>query len=219
MLTKWKIPVRPAVVLALLAVAVGCGESEEGDSGQTSVNVTLPDVTVETTALPRADAIIDYEEPPYESISDMAEAADSVVVARVEAIESLGRPHLEEDPESDEYVGVDLRVEETISGKPLEAATLVWSAYSVNSEGVREAEIYQNGVRPPQLQDRMLLFLIDAPDDWSARFDGVPTHVQIRLDGVAYLDDAGEVTEFGESNVADELAELTIDALKERIDQ
>ena len=72
---------------------------------------------------------------------------------------SLGRPHVGEDPWIDEYVAVTVDAVPDLKGEPVERVVLGWDAIQVDPDGNRVATILSNGIRPPEVGDRMLLFL------------------------------------------------------------
>jgi len=154
------------------------------------------------------DAINDsmiVEDGHYATVEEMAQAADLVIVGDVVGVESLGRPSLEEDQWADEYVAITIDAAEVLKGGDVERVMLAWDAIQVDPNGNRVATLLNNGIRPPEVGDHMLLFLDPAAPSFVEALGGRPTHWPVLLDGVAYLD--------GDRLVAGETVSITADQL------
>ena len=147
--------------------------------------------TVVPASLVYPDSINDtmiVEDGHYATVEEMAQAADLVIVGDVVGVESLGRPDLEEDEWADEYVAITFDAGEVLKGGLVERVVLGWDAVQIDPDGNRVATLLNNGIRPPQVGDHMLLFLDPAAPSFVEMLGGRPTHSPVLLDGVAYLD-------------------------------
>lgn len=147
----------------------------------------------------------------------MGHASTLVIVGVVVDLQSLGRPNLAEDPYADEFLAVTIRTTETIKGQPTDEVVLGWDAFNVNPDGQRVATWISNGLRPPDLGDRMLLFLIPADPAFADHLGGAPTHQPVKLDGVAYLD--GDQPIAGETNspAAEQLISMPLNQIRDEV--
>lgn len=160
------------------------------------------------TSLVYPEAINDtmiVEDGHYATVEEMAQAADLVIVGDVVGVESLGRPGLAEDEWADEYVAVTVDAVAVFKGALVERVVLGWDAIQVDPDGNRVATVLNNGIRPPQVGDHMLLFLDPADPSFIEALGGRPTHWPVLLDGVAYLE--------GDRLLAGETASTTADQL------
>lgn len=192
------------LLAAVLILVLGaCGESEPAAAPHTDQphlpsvgprtaapafdNSTSPPPTRPPTSLSYPRAINDtmtVDDGHYRTVEEMAQAAELVVIGDVVGVVSLGRPDLAEDEYADEYVAVTVQPAEVLKGDPGGEVVLGWDAIGVDPAGDRVATLLSNGIRPPQVGDRMLLFLIPARPEFLA---GVPTHEPVLLDGIAYI--------------------------------
>ncbi len=196
----------PATVTSLPQSGSSAGPST-GPASAVSAQPTTSS-TVVPTSLVYPDAINDsmiVEDGHYATVEEMAQAADLVMVGDVVGVESLGRPSLEEDPGADEYVAITVDAAEVLKGGDVERVVLGWDAIQVDPNGNRVATLLNNGIRPPEVGDHMLLFLDPAAPSFVEALGGRPTHWPVLLDGVAYLD--------GDRLVAGETVSITADRL------
>jgi hypothetical protein len=147
----------------------------------------------------------------------MAEAAALVIVGDVVEVTSLGRPDLPEDPDAGEYVAVTVRAIETLAGQPADDVVLAWHAYDVDDDGRRIATLITNGVRPPAVADRLLLFLVPVDPAFDEHVGGAPTHQLVKLDGIAYLDGEALVAAETNSPAAEQLVTMDLSAIRDEI--
>jgi len=221
---------------AVLVVAVvGCGSpnslnqaaggrsSAPGDASSPTVTTNAPSipapppVCASTLLFPEITSDLIVEDGTFASVASMARAAELIVVGEVVEVVSLGRPDVEEDPNADEYVAVTTDVTEILKGDPISEVVLGWDAFGYDTDGNRVSTLLSNGVRPPQVGDRLLLFLVVADPAFADALGGVPSHQEVKLDGVAYLDGdrliAGELG----SRVADELLAMSLNEIRDLI--
>jgi hypothetical protein len=94
---------------------------------------------------------------------------------------------------------------------------IAWAGYSTDEDGARVAVRTVNGVRPPAVGDRVVLFLRPVDPGFADFAGGVPTHDLIKLDGIGFvIDDV--VTEVEAGSLAAELLRgMTVTALREAI--
>jgi len=191
---------------AVLVVAVvGCGSpnslnqaaggrsSAPGDASSPTVTTNAPSipapppVCASTLLFPEITSDLIVEDGTFASVASMARAAELIVVGEVVEVVSLGRPDVEEDPNADEYVAVTTDVTEILKGDPISEVVLGWDAFGYDTDGNRVSTLLSNGVRPPQVGDRLLLFLVVADPAFADALGG-GSHQEVKLDGVAYLD-------------------------------
>ncbi|MDQ3738143.1 MAG: hypothetical protein M3337_03120 [Actinomycetota bacterium] len=156
---------------------------------------------------------VDYLEPSFASVDEMASASDLVVTGEVTSIRSLGRRDTAEDQNASEYVAVVVGIDEIIKGDGDSEVILAWEAYVTDGDGTRAYEMVANGVRVPRQGDRMLLFLTPQEPALIDRFDGVPTHRLIRLEGAAYLED-DTIVAGSHDPLTEQLLDMTIDDIR-----
>lgn len=202
-----------ALVVAFLTAACGTEEQSIGSSeslppstpststiadGEVPVvgEVSDPAIVIPTTRKAEdvpADTVPMEVSDGSATLEELVEESSAIVVGEVADIVSLGRPSIAEDEYADEMTGVTLKVSSVLKGDSLSEVRLAWDTYLVDPRGVRTAVIVANGLKPPVMSDTVLLFLIPADDSWTKFNDGFPTHMPVRLDGVAYLNN-GKVT-------------------------
>ncbi len=140
----------------------------------------------------------------------MGDGASLVVVGEVVGITSLGRPFSDRDPNANEFVAVTVETVDTLKGEPAGKVVLAWQAFATDFDGKRTATLLTNGIRPPDVADRLVLFLTPADPATVALLGGGLTHQLVKLDGIAYLDGdqvvAGEVG----STAAQQLLTMTV---------
>jgi hypothetical protein len=187
---------RPAAlaITSLAVLLVACGSDVPASTGTTAASSsTEPATTVAVPAagLPNKPIVVD--DMGYGSLQDMAAAADLVVYGTVTNETSLGRPHVEEDPTADEYLGLTVTVETVLKGEPTEVVLLGWDAYGIDEAGQQVATNVMNGIPVPHTGEHVLLFLRPLDAESIAFMTGFPTHGPVSLDGVAFVED-GTVT-------------------------
>lgn len=210
---------------ALFPVLVACGSSDDAAAPPP----TSPAPAAPSTDPPGTDAPPSIEWPDeeldvvvddgtFESVSEMGDESDLVVVGEVVEVESIGRLNVGQDPDAPEYVAVTIRPSETLRGTSGGDVVLVWAAFEVGPDGERVATRIINGLRPPDSGDRVLLFLDTVDPAFADLAGGAPTHQLVRLDGIAYLDGdqpvAGEVG----SPAAEALLAMTLDGIRAELD-
>ncbi len=202
----------PAVVTAPAAgPAVTLGTAPPTTSTSTSASTVVP------TSLSYPDEIngsMTVEDGHYETVEEMAQAADLVIVGDVVGVESLGRPSLAEDEWADEYVEITVNAAEVLKGGDVERVVLGWDAIQVDPNGNRVATLLNNGIRPPEVGDHMLLFLDPAAPSFVEALGGRPTHWPVLLDGVAYLDGDRLVAGETGSTTADHLLAMSLPQIR-----
>lgn len=191
-------------------VVAACGGAERGDgatapttieaterrrgSGPPESPPTLGTAPTTTMEYPRKTNLIDVEDGTPESTADLYDRSDLVVVGHVRTADTLGRPGLlEGDTLASEYLAIDVAVDKTIKGASTDAVVLGWEAFQIGPDDQRVATYLANGVRPPRVGDRLLLFLIDADPAFVEWLGGKPTHQPTQLDGVAVVNSEGMV--------------------------
>lgn len=163
-----------------------------------------------TTPPPFPTVDVTIDDGSFGSVDEMADTAPRIVVGEVVGVTSLGRPFLDRDPNAEEFVAVTVRVTETLKGEPTDEIVLSWQAFAVDADGERTATVVTNGLRPPALADRLVLFLDDVDPAWADVLGDVPTHQLVKLDGIAFLDgDRVVATEVG-SPAAEQLVTMTL---------
>jgi hypothetical protein len=211
---------------AALAVAgTGCGdETSTGDSATTTVDVgapTTPPATVAPTTpttdardaptstdrpdpqLPTRDVEID--DGAFDSIGDMADASDVIVVATVTEEETITSDRTDVNPSAEESLGLRLRVDDVLKGEPGDEIRLAWFAFELGEDGEPIATNLLNGIPVPRIGDQLVLFLRPVTPESQALLD-YATHAPVMLDGVGFVED-GVVTITDE--VVPEIAVLT----------
>ena len=194
----------------LVAVQVACDADGPVDRSASSPPSTVSTTGPATTSITSSTVVptslvypaaindtMEVEDGHFATVEEMAQAADLVVVGVVDGVSSLGRPAIGEDPWADEVVAVTIDVTELLKGDDVERVVLGWHAILVDPDGERVATLLTNGLRPPRMGDRMLLFLEPADASIVESLDARPTHSPVVLDGVAYLD--GDVLVEGET--------------------
>jgi hypothetical protein len=218
--------------LVLLPTLAACGSSDSDEAGPdpTSPAPSAPATDPPTTDSPvtdppatdapqgidwpaeEVDVVID--DGTFGSVAEMGDESDLVVVGEVVEVESIGRLTAAEDPAAPEYVAVTIRPSETLRGTGSDDIVLAWAAFDVGSDGERVATRILNGLRPPDVGDRVLVFA-DAVDPAFAELaGGVPTHQLVKLDGMAYLDGDQPVAAEVGSPAAEALLTMTLDDIR-----
>lgn len=136
---------------------------------------------------------IDVDDGAFDTIKDLGDSTDLIVVGTVTDEVSLGRPIETNDPSADEYLGLTISVETVVKGEPIGEVLLAWDAYALDADGQRVATNVMNGIPVPHVGDQLLLFLRPVDDQFAALLHGFPTHTPVLLDGVAFVE-AGTVT-------------------------
>jgi hypothetical protein len=187
----------------------------------TAVTVELPDgpetldADLPIDELPEEDLIVD--DGTFDSLDDMADASDLVVVGEVSDTISIGRLAAATNPTADEFLAITVQPSETMRGSYPGDVIIAWAGYSTDEDGARVAVRTVNGVRPPAVGDRVVLFLRPVDPGFADFAGGAPTHELIKLDGIGFvIDDV--VTEVEAGSLAAELLRgMTVTALREAI--
>ena len=157
-----------------------------------------------TPALPQA--FIEIDDGGYDSIAEMADVAQLVVVATVSETVSFGRPDPDAVPGdgvvigADEHIGLTLTVDDVLKGEVDDEIHFTWWAYDVDADGERSAELLLNGVEVPVDGDQLVLFLRrPEPNGAPIRgpIDTFASHHIVGLDGIGHLD--GDVVVNGDT--------------------
>lgn len=139
-------------------------------------------------ALPEVD--VEVDEGGWDSIGEMADAADAVVVATVVAEERLAPGRTDVNPLPEAHLGLELRIDEVLRGDIDGTVRLAWHAFTLGADGEPTAWNVMNGVPVPHTGDQLVLFLVETDDHL---LGDVATHATTKLDGIGFLD-AGVVT-------------------------
>ena len=165
--------------------------------------------------LPEEDLIVD--EGTFDSLDDMADASDLVVVGEVIDTTSIGRLGAATDPTADEFLVITVHPSETLRGSSPGDVVIAWAGYSTDKNGARLAVRTVNGVRPPAVGDRVVLFLRPVDPAFDAFAGGAPTHELVKLDGIGFVtDDVVSEVETG-SPAAELLRGMTVASLRDAI--
>ncbi len=161
--------------------------------------------------LPDEDLIVD--DGTFDSLEDMADASDIVLVGEVIDATSIGRPAAATDPTADEFLAITVQPSERLRGSYPGDVVIAWAAYSTDQDGTRVAVRTVNGVRPPELGDRVVLFLRPVDPGFAEFAGGAPTHELVKLDGIGFVtDDVVTQVETG-STAAELLRGMTVASL------
>lgn len=202
----------------------GIGDTPVGDgfpTDVTAVTVELPDgpetlnADLPIDVLPDEDLIVD--DGTFASLEDMADASDIVVVGEVIDVTSIGRLAAATDPTADEFVAITVQPSEKLRGSSPGDVVIAWAAYSTDEDGTRVADRTVNGVRPPAVGDRVVLFLRQVDPGFAEFAGGAPTHELVKLDGIGFV--TGDVvTEVEAGSAAAELLRgMTVASLRDAI--
>jgi hypothetical protein len=166
---------------------------ETDPPGSTPPGSTPPGTTPPDTEPPTADPElpprpIDIDDGAFETIGDLGEGAELIVVGTVTGEESLGQPLATNDPSSDEYLGLTISIDSVLKGGPLDEVLLAWDAYVVDANGARVAANVMNGIPVPHVGDQLVLFLRPVDDQFASLLHGFPTHTPVALDGVGFVE-------------------------------
>lgn len=198
---------------ALVACGSGTADTTTVDASVITVpRISPPGGTDGTPGL--GTNHITVTEDDFETIAAMAGSSATILVGEVTAVDSLGRPDLEEDPLADEYVAISVAATEILGGDPQTHVVIPWSAYQVNEENERVAEWIANGLPAPRLGDHLVLFVNPASDSVIDHLGEVVTHSIVALDGVAHLHDGRIGVVEQDSAVAASMIGLTVDQLR-----
>jgi hypothetical protein len=213
--------------LTLLGVACASGSPAATDGTTTPSTAPPSTTTPPTTTPPGTDAPvadpelparpIDVDDGAFETIEDLGEGAELIVLGTVSDESPLGRPIPTNDPSADEFLGLTIRVESVLKGEPIGEVLLAWDAYGVDADGRRVATNVMNGIPVPHVGDQLLLFLRPVDDQFAALLDGFPTHTPVALDGIGFVE-AGIVTITDDTapNAA-QLTGMTIDEISAQL--
>ena len=148
---------------------------------------------------------------------DEAEGNHDEAVGDVVEITSLGRPYLDRDPNAYEMVQVTVQTVDTLEGTPTGEIVFAWQAFATDAEGNRIATVLTNGIRPPDLADRLVLFVTPVDPAFAELIGGDLTHQLVKLDGIAYVD--GERVIAGEigSPAAEDLLTMTLSEIRDAV--
>jgi hypothetical protein len=188
----------------------------DGGIGDTPVGAEFPtELTAVTVELPDEDLIVD--DGTFDSLEDMADASDIVVVGEVIDATSIGRLAAATDPTADEFVAITVRPSERLRGSSPGDVVIAWAAYSTDEDGTRVADRTVNGVRPPAVGDRVVLFLQQVDPGFAEFAGGAPTHELVKLDGIGFV--TGDVVTEVEagSSAAELLRGMTVASLRDAV--
>ena len=165
--------------------------------------------------LPDEDLIVD--DGTFDSLEDMADASDIVLVGEVIDATSIGRLAEATDPTADEFLAITVEPSERLRGSYPGNVVIAWAAYSTDQDGTRVAVRTINGVQPPALGDRLVLFLRPVDPGFAEFAGGAPTHELVKLDGIGFVtDDVVTEVETG-SPAAELLRGMTVASLRDII--
>jgi hypothetical protein len=208
------------VAIAIGGAAVTAG-NDDPDEPDTPMPVELPDgpetldADLPIDELPEEDLIVD--EGTFDSLDDMADASDLVVVGEVIDTPSIGRLAAATDPTADEFLAITVQPSETLRGSYPGDVIIAWAGYSTDEDGARLAVRTVNGVRPPAVGDHVVLFLRSVDPAFDAFAGGAPTHELVKLDGIGFVtDDVVTEVEAG-SPAAELLRGMTVASLRDAI--
>lgn len=193
---------------------------EPPDSSPPPTSAPVPGPTPAPTAPPTTPAEprpavtedVTIDDGTYDSVGEMGDNSSVVVVGDVVEVTSLGRPFADGDQyqNTSEYVAVTVETVDTLTGEPTGEVVLAWQAFATDSDGNRTATLLLNGIRPPEVADRLVLFLDPVDAAFNDFIGGELTHQLVKLDGIAYLD--GDQVTAGEvgSTAAEQLRTMTV---------
>lgn len=187
-------PTEPSSVTATAASAPSTSSGPSSQEGTSSPPAEIRP-TESSIVYPSDIRHVEVDDGTAASVAALWESATLVTTGTVQWVHSLGRPDLAEDEYADEFVAITIAPEEVLKGDEPAQVVLGWDALGVNPNGERVATLLANGLPPPIHGDRLLLFLVPADPAFVEALGGVPTHQFVQLDGVAYLDEAGNITE------------------------
>ncbi len=173
--------------------------------------------TVPRSPRPAATVEVEIDDGTFGSVSEMADAATLIVVGEVIDVTSLGRPFAAGAPNADEFVAITVRIGETLKGEPTDEIVLTWQAFATDADGRRTGTLVTNGLRPPDVADRLVLFLGTVDPAWSAVVGGVPTHQLVKLDGIAFLDGDQPISGEVGSLAAQQLSAMSLAEIRNAI--
>ena len=178
---------------------------------------TTPAPTPPTTpATPRPVATEDVtiDDGTYDSVSEMGADADVVVIGDVVAVDSLGRPFADGNQNTNEYVAVTVSTVDTLTGEPTGEIVFVWQAFATDADGNRTATLLVNGIRPPEVADRLVLFLDPVDSAFNDFLGGVLTHELVKLDGIGYLDGDQVIAAEVGSTASEQLRTMSVNEIR-----
>ena len=218
---------------ALSLVAVACSDDSSPHATVTSPPSTTnppgtspPDTSPPDTSPPATDPPptdgpaaepdlperpVDIDDGSFETVHDLGDGAELIVLGTVTDESSLGRPVETNDPSADEYLGLTISVESVIKGAPTTEVMLAWDAYVVDADGERVATNVMNGIPVPHVGDQLLLFLRSVDDQFASLLHGFPTHTPVALDGIGFVEDGTISISDNSSQSAITLVGTTID--------
>ena len=162
-------------------------------------------------------SLVDIDDGAFDTITDLGEGAELIVVGTVTDEVSLGQPVATNDPSSDEYLGLTITVDTVLKGDPITEVRLGWDAYVLDDDGERVATNVMNGIPVPHVGDQLVLFLRPVDDQFASLLDGFPTHAPVALDGIGFVEtDIVSISDDSAQDAAS-LTGLTIDQIAELI--
>lgn len=183
----------PADVASSAEVPAPSSETAASPTVPEAAPVAVTESPTTTLVYPSITNPIDVEDGSY-TLGELTAKSNVIAHGSVTDVVSLGRPDIEEDPYADEFVGVTIKVLQSLKGDSIDLVQLAWPAFNVNARGERVMTWVANGVRTPEVGDEMLLFLLPVDEATSKHLEGFPTYAPVSLDGVAYLSN-GRVVE------------------------
>ena len=236
-----RLPIMILIPLALAGTACGGGdEPATVDEAPVPTSVPLattppatePPTTAPPTSAPEPsvpasnpppkggelpDEFVEIDDGAYDTIGEMGEAAEVIVVATVTGERPISPGRTDMYPLPEAYLGLQLRVDEVLQGDPGDEIRLAWYAYTLDEDGNSVAANVLNGIPVPHVGDQLVVFLRVADSAFAEALDGFPTHAPVLLDAIGFVEN-GAVT-ITDSVVADAavLTGVTLDEIRASI--
>ncbi len=172
-----------------------------------------------TPATPRPVATLDLtiDDGTFDSVAEMGDDAAVVVIGDVIEVSSLGRPFADGDQNTNEYIAVTVATVDTLTGEPTGEIVFAWQAFATDADGNRTATLLINGIRPPEVTDRLVLFLNPVDSAFNDFLGGVLTHELVKLDGIAYLDGDQVIAAEVGSTAAEQLRTMSVNEIRSAV--
>jgi hypothetical protein len=106
---------------------------------------------------------------------------------------------------------------ESLKGQAADDLVLGWKAFETDTNGERVATLLTNGLRPPDVADRLLLFLVPADPAFAEHVGAPLTHQLVKLDGIAYLEGDDLVAAEKDSPAAGQLVAMSLSAIRDEV--
>lgn len=177
--------VLPSVALEGAPAGVPVTQSSTGSS-----SVAAPSIGVDQiVSYPVEMNSVDVYDGEFASVDEMSRASELIIIGDVVSVSSLGRPSVRENETAAEYVEVQVKTSDVLKGEDPGVVSLGWAAFATDADGNRIATRIENGIYPPALGDRMLLFLVPIDPNYQEYLGGSPTHDVVKLDGMLFIED------------------------------